>query len=154
MPTAHAASTAATAVLSRFRGQFADDHTDEDIDRVLGAISRELGIHFCCVWEHVDDSGPKGSSELIAIIDNEARPFPDGLWNVLFDGADPAPIDSTTIPAGAHPEVALARLCARMSERGHNRGEEDRRSPVPARTLLPQYFVSRARVTKGGHSEP
>ncbi len=115
--------------LSHLRGTFAEGYTDEDIDRVLPELSRLLGGELCCVWEYVDVWSPGGSSDLVAIIDGEARELPAGLSALLHeeDHDGPSVIDAAAIPAGPHSEINLAATCPWRSERGFSRALEDRR---------------------------
>jgi hypothetical protein len=108
--------TVAVADLAEWLGRFAGGWDDDDIDSVLPQISEQLGLEIVCIWDYSDASGPGGHSNLIAVVNGEARTIPDDLWNLLLwpesDLPDSCMIDPTTVGKVPDPDYAPDVLSA------------------------------------------
>jgi hypothetical protein len=114
--------------LSEFRSRFANGWGDDDIDSILPRLSRESGLDLRCAWEYVDQWGFGGNSELIVVLDGQARELPDGLWELLGEGDGDGFIDPSTVGKGPHPDEwdLPAMQATYTSESGLNLAREDR----------------------------
>ena len=116
------------ADLSAYRGVFADGYTPEEIADVLDAISEKLGVSLHCLWEYVGEYGPAGDSDLLAVIDDEAREIPPGLDELLVEGTGDGVVDPATITDGPREEWVQGVTHSYESESTRNWAIEDRRT--------------------------
>ena len=112
-----------------FRGYYRDGWADSDIERALGCLGGQLNLKLRCVWEHVDEHGCGGHSDLVCLTDDgQAHALPDGLWDFLVDGTGDGRF-ARGVTGGPHPEVTDPGSLVNVNRYDLNLAFEDRREP-------------------------